>query len=198
MAIKDYYLILGVSRDESPEGIRTAFRELAKRYHPDLAGAESTPEFQEIVEAYEVLSDPGRRKRYNRELAAAEAPPAAPPNVPLEEAFRRLAASLAGYPESAGRSRVEADVRLILSPAEARRGVEAPVRVRIAGRCPACRGSGREWLLPCFECGGSGAAAVDRTVWIRIPPGVRSGEIIELVAPGGPLRLRLQVVVAPY
>lgn len=196
MAVKDYYLILGVSRDESAEGIRSAFRELAKRYHPDLAGAESTPEFQEIVEAYEVLSDPARRRRYNSELAAAEAA-AQRPSAPLEEEFRRLAASLAGYPQAAGYRRAMADARVILSPEEALRGVEAPVRIRFTQACPACRGTGREWWLPCFGCGGRGTVDAYKTVWIRIPPGVRSGTVIEL-ASAGPLRLRLEVVVTPY
>jgi molecular chaperone DnaJ len=195
MAIKDYYLILGVSRDETPEGIRAAFRELAKRYHPDLAGAESTPEFQQIVEAYEVLSDPVRRSQHNRELAAAEAPVRSRPSAPLEDEFRRLAASLAGYRPPAWSSGAAA-VRVVLNPAEALRGVEAPLRIRLAEPCPACRGTGRDWLLPCWECGGRGAVAAYRTVWIRTPPGVRSGEVIELAAGG--LRLRLEVVVAPY
>lgn len=197
MAVKDYYLILGVSRDESTEGIRSAFRELAKRYHPDLAGEESTPEFCEIREAYEVLSDPVRRKRYNNELAAAEAPARPRASMSLEEEFRRLAASLAGCPQPAGYRRAVADARVILSPEEALRGVEAPIRIRFTQACPACGGSGREWLLPCFDCGGRGAVDAQSTVWVRIPPGVRSGTVIEL-APGGALRLRLRVVVAPY
>jgi curved DNA-binding protein CbpA len=58
MARKDYYLILGVSRRESPRDIQDAFRELAKRYHPDLAGPAGAPRFQDVREAYEVLSDP--------------------------------------------------------------------------------------------------------------------------------------------
>jgi DnaJ-class molecular chaperone len=110
MAIKDYYLILGVSRDESPEGIRAAFRQLAKRYHPDRAGAESTAEFQQIVEAYEVLSDPARRAQHNRHLAAEEAGERARAGEALsrserEREFRRFAARLAGYGPAMGLER---------------------------------------------------------------------------------------------
>ncbi|HJU61775.1 MAG TPA: DnaJ domain-containing protein, partial [Candidatus Binatia bacterium] len=61
MVRKDYYLILGVSRRESPRGIQDAFRELAKKYHPDLAGPGGAPRFQDIREAYEILSDPEKR-----------------------------------------------------------------------------------------------------------------------------------------
>src|SRR2546426_9678567 len=72
MATKDYYLILGVSRTESESGIREAFRELAKRYHPDRVGPQSTRSFQDILEAYQFLSDPERRKHYNQGLHHAE------------------------------------------------------------------------------------------------------------------------------
>lgn len=51
MAIKNYYLILGVSRNETATGIHEAFRELAKRYHPDVAGPESTEQFRDLLEA---------------------------------------------------------------------------------------------------------------------------------------------------
>src|SRR6267142_2668339 len=72
MITKDYYAILGVSPMESPSGFREAFRELVKRYHPDRIGPQGTPVFQDIIEAYQVLSDPERRKLYNRGLRRAE------------------------------------------------------------------------------------------------------------------------------
>jgi|GEM_PF-3247931 len=55
--MKDHYLILGVTRDASPAQIREAYRQLAKRYHPDVAGPEHTAAFREIAEAYTALSD---------------------------------------------------------------------------------------------------------------------------------------------
>ena len=68
---KDYYAILGVSRDASDDEIKKAFRKLARQYHPDVAknkkGAEA--KFKEINEAHEVLSDPEKRRKYN-ELGA--------------------------------------------------------------------------------------------------------------------------------
>jgi curved DNA-binding protein len=67
---KDYYQILGVPRDASDEEIKKAFRKLARRYHPDVAKDKTTAEekFKEINEAYEVLSDPENRRKYD-ELA---------------------------------------------------------------------------------------------------------------------------------
>src|SRR5262249_44980799 len=67
----DYYLVLGVSRDETSRGIRDAYRQLAKRHHPDLAGPEQAEAFRELVEAYEVLSDAEKRRRYKRGPRAA-------------------------------------------------------------------------------------------------------------------------------
>src|SRR5262245_1191723 len=64
---KDYYEVLGVARTASDEEIKKAFRKLARQYHPDVAkekkGAEN--KFKEINEAYEVLGDPTKRKRYD-------------------------------------------------------------------------------------------------------------------------------------
>ena len=72
MEKKTYYMILGVSSTESDRGIRSAYRDLAKRLHPDVAGEQATRSFQEISEAYGVLSDPQRRREYNHELSRAE------------------------------------------------------------------------------------------------------------------------------
>src|SRR5438874_13521397 len=67
---KDYYETLGVSRTASEEEIKKAFRKLARKYHPDVAKGKGTEEkFKEINEAYEVLGDPAKRKKYD-ELGA--------------------------------------------------------------------------------------------------------------------------------
>src|SRR5690349_6672816 len=65
---KDYYAALGVSRDASEGDIKKAFRKLARRYHPDVAKDKKTAEekFKEINEAYEVLSDPDQRRKYDQ------------------------------------------------------------------------------------------------------------------------------------
>ena len=67
LEFKDYYQTLGVSRGASDDEIRKAFRKLARQYHPDVAGNKSGAEdkFKAINEAYEVLSDPEKRKKYD-------------------------------------------------------------------------------------------------------------------------------------
>src|SRR4051812_34757725 len=65
---KDYYKILGVGKTASEDEIRKAFRKLARQYHPDVAGNKAGAEdkFKEINEAYEVLSDPEKRRKYDQ------------------------------------------------------------------------------------------------------------------------------------
>jgi len=68
MAKRDYYDVLGLPRSASAEQIRAAYRRLAKKYHPDVAGkdASASERFKEVQEAYEVLSDPQKRQQYDR------------------------------------------------------------------------------------------------------------------------------------
>lgn len=76
MKSKNYYDILGVSVKASAEEITSAKNELAKRYHPDANmknGVDTTSRMQEILEAYKVLSDPARRKAYDRSLTGRKA-----------------------------------------------------------------------------------------------------------------------------
>ena len=93
---RTYYMILGVPRTESPGGIRSAYRDLARRLHPDAAGQQATHAFQEITEAYDVLSDPQRRRAYNDELRRAERGDLAPVRDAPAAPFARAPVSLPG------------------------------------------------------------------------------------------------------
>jgi len=68
MEFRDYYETLGVTRTASAEEIRSAFRKKAREYHPDVAKdkAKGAERFKEVNEAYEVLSDPAKRMKYDQ------------------------------------------------------------------------------------------------------------------------------------
>src|SRR5687767_3283529 len=214
MATKDYYLILGVSRGENVRGIQDAFRELAKRYHPDRAGPGATPRFQDIQEAYEVLSDPEKRSRYNHQLDEDDIrvesrpdpifsrPPPGPRPEPLiprrrsvlrdfetirpgfEPLFERFVRNFTGENRPKGERLEALNVELLLSPEEAARGVTVPVGVPAFYRCPQCAGSGRDWLFPCLDCHGQGTIEEEETVRIRIPAMIRDRAVVELPVHG--------------
>src|SRR5438874_4525399 len=67
MDYKDYYKVLGVSKNAGGDEIKKAFRKMARKYHPDVNPGDKKAEekFKEINEAYEVLSDPDKRKKYD-------------------------------------------------------------------------------------------------------------------------------------
>lgn len=218
MERKTYYMILGVSDTETPTGIRAAYRDLAKRFHPDVAGAEATRVFQEITEAYDVLSDPQQRRAYNQKLERAEngdvvvsSRPAPlvrePVNVlgnpqsirPSFEAmvdrFLRNFSGL-GVPKSERLEGLNFEVHL--TPEEARRGCVVPIGVPVFSQCPECGGSGRDWISPCAFCQQQGLIEDEQIVDVEIPPMSPSGSIFEIPLQGLGIHnfyLRLQVFV---
>src|SRR5688500_7123751 len=77
----NYYVVLGVARDASYEAIRQAFRALARQLHPDAGTGSSVERFRQVVDAYETLSDPERRRAYDHSLAGARLQPISPRRV---------------------------------------------------------------------------------------------------------------------
>jgi molecular chaperone DnaJ len=205
---KDYYLILGIPRRENLRAIQDAFRELAKRYHPDRAGPEGTRKFQDIQEAYEVLSDPEKRKSYNYELEqdeirihsrpepifsrpASRAEPLVPETMSVlrdfetirpsfEPLFERFLRNFTGERIPKGERLESLNVEVILSPEEAAGGVAIPVGVPVFFNCRQCGGSGRDWLFPCIDCNAQGIIEAEETVRVYIPSKVRDRSIIEV------------------
>ena len=68
---KDYYAILGVARGADSPTIHSAFRALARRYHPDTGNASSPGQFREVLEAYHALRDPAQRRQHDIDLGFA-------------------------------------------------------------------------------------------------------------------------------
>lgn len=208
MVRKDYYVILGVSRSEGPAGIREAFRKLAKQHHPDLGGSEAS--FQELAQAYEVLSDPEQRRRYDQTLRPVSQPeplrrprgrweyepePLVPEAMSVlhdfqtirpsfEPLFDRMLRNFTGLNVPKGECIEGLNIEAILSPSEAVRGTVAPIGVPVFRRCFVCHGTGEDWLYTCMACGGEGLIEEEATVPVRIPPMTRDGTIIEVPIEG--------------
>ena len=208
MGRKSYYMVLGVSRTESPSGIRQAFRELVKRYHPDRVGPQGLRFFQEIVEAHRVLADPERRQHYDHELFHAEARshmPVVPiflyPDTPsssllpqgisslrclpqgcvvFEAAFARVVRSLTALHAPPEESWEGIDMQALLPPDEAARSGVAFLTVPSCTLCQTCGGSGREGLFVCATCDGAGLLEGEEIVRIVVPPPVGDATLLEV------------------
>ena len=167
---KDYYDILGVERDATPEAIKKAYRRRAMKVHPDVApdDEQAAEKFKELSEAYEVLSDPNKRAVFDR-----GGDPMGPGGAGFSGFgggfaggfdFSNLVDAMFGAAGSRGpRSRVrqgqDALVRVSLTLSEAVFGVTKPVKVQTAVVCPKCSGKGGEpgsEPVTCGTCDGNG------------------------------------------
>jgi molecular chaperone DnaJ len=204
MLRKNYYLTLGILPNESAEGIRQAFHEIVKRYHPDRVGSARLHFFQEIVEAYRVLADPERRRDYDRGLfhagvrtsvpqapvradAGGELPLAIPvlrtvsiKDAPFEAALARVSGSLTAAEVMSKQYCEGLDTAVILSVSEAKQGGLIMLAVPSCSPCERCGGSGREGMFPCHLCDGEGL--VEEKEWVRahVVPMVGDGTVMSL------------------
>ena len=170
---RDYYEVLEVNRSARPDDIRRAYRRLARQYHPDLnPSAEAEERFKEINEAYEVLSDDGRRATYDRFGHAAAGFPggfggsadpfgfggaAGSPFADIFETF--FGAAGPTRRSSAPRRGADLQVGLTISFEEAVFGAEKDVEITRLEVCESCDGSRmRDGQNPpvCSVCHGAG------------------------------------------
>lgn len=190
MAKKDYYQILGVAKNASPDEIKKAFRRLAVLHHPDRGGDEAR--FKEINEAYEVLKDPSKRQRYDQFGHAGVGSSAASEgagfggfgggqefhfdfgDLGLGDILGNFFGGGFGG-TSTGRQRArgrDIETTVEISFEDAVFGTEAELNLTLEDTCPHCKGStvepGHE-LTDCDRCKGSGQVyTVTRTIFGNI------------------------------
>jgi len=170
---KDYYAILGVSRDATQEEIKQAYRRLVKEWHPDLHPEnrkEAEERFKEIQEAYEVLSDPEKRRQYDLFGTVGTVPTAPTGYDPFSDLFR-MVDEFFGFREPprtyrrTTRSERGEDLEAVLTLTleEAFKGGEKELEVEVWESCPECSGMGTiGGYRRCPECRGTGRIAYSR------------------------------------
>ena len=171
---KDYYEVLGVSKDANDAEIKSAFRKLAKKYHPDVSKEPNAAEkFKEAQEAYAVLSDKEKRSKYDQFGHAAFDQNGGMgggfsgfQDVDISDILHDIFGGGFGFGDSffGGSSRHQnratkgADISVIFEMdfEEAAHGCETKVELNINDNCPDCGGKGGLGAQRCSECGGSG------------------------------------------
>lgn len=182
---RDYYEVLGVSRDADDETIKRAFHELARDWHPDVANApDAEARFRELAEAYSVLSKREARMLYDRHGYRGRG------NAGFHEMV---------HVDVARGENIHTDLELRSFEAEG--GTRRVITFHAIVRCTACNGRG------CPECDDRGTIETERRLRLRIPPGVvDDGALLRVAGDGndagadsvpGDLLVRVRVLPAP-
>ena len=175
MASKDYYSILGVDKSASADEIKSAYRRLAKKYHPDInPSEEAANKFKEINEAYEVLGDDKKRANYDQ-YGSADGPQFGGAGGAggfgdffsgggggFSDIFSDIFSAFGGGGAQSQRVMEKGDdifVNIVLSFEEACFGVEKNITFNKIEKCPDCKGTGakdgKEFTV-CPDCKGTG------------------------------------------
>jgi len=213
MAGKDYYSLLGVNKNASEREIKQAYRRLARKHHPDVNPGDKSAgaRFKEINEAYEVLSDKEKRRKYDQYgdqwQYADQFARAGGEQAPFRDFSQAGGATRFHFGEGDlgslfdelfGGFRTETFRR----QARPRRGrdIEHPVEVTLEEAyngtirllslgveepCSGCQGTGRIQNMPCSLCRGSGVVSRVKRIEVKIPPGVKDGSRVRIAGKGG-------------
>lgn len=175
MAKRDYYEVLGLTREASPEEVKRAYRKMAIQYHPDKnpGDAQAEENFKEAAEAYEVLRDSNKRQQYDRfgheGMRGAGGFSGAGGDFDPFDVFRSFMDGFGGFGDifggGGGQRRSgpqrgnDLQVRIALTLEEVATGVEKTLKIRRQVQCEACEGSGAKSasdVKTCTVCHGSG------------------------------------------
>jgi len=212
MATKDYYQILGVDKNASEKEIKQAYRRLARKHHPDLNPNDKSAEarFKEINAAYEVLSNPEKRKKYDQfgeqwEYAEQFAKAGGQQRVRWDFGkggtafeysdvgdFGDIFSSLFGDSGIGSRMRrgpqrgqdIESSIEVTLE--EAYHGSTRVIQLQTEEPCTACGGTGKVGNRVCTICSGAGVKVTPKRLEVKIPAGVKNGSRIRIAGEGSP------------
>jgi len=206
----NYYEILGVTPDSDIAEIKSAYRKLARKYHPDV-NPEGGKRFKKISEAYDTLSDENKRKQYdiiNGFFKKAEEPkPEAEKETkkeekvedkvekktnktaekPFSDIFNSIFENSTSKKESKPQPQNGEDINtdVVITMAESVTGVSKLVNVMHSELCPRCKG--RKFIngTKCNVCSGSGEFSEYKRINVKIPPHVKNGAKLRIKGEGG-------------
>lgn len=214
MAGKNYYDILGIKKDASEKEVKQAYRRLARKYHPDVNPSDKSAEakFKEINEAYEVLSDKEKRRKYDRfgdkwqyadqftqggqQTQYWDFSPGGGTSYSFTGDIGDLDSIFEGLfggvrPRTFHRRAqprrgqdLESPVEVTLE--EAYNGTSRTISLQVGEPCTACKGSGRIQNVLCATCRGAGMVASIKRLEVKIPPGVQNGSRVRIAGKGQP------------
>ncbi len=215
MNFKDYYSILGVPKNAAEKDIKSAYRKLARKWHPD-ANPKNTKEaeekFKEISEAYEVLGDPEKRKKYdvlgpNWQQAAQQAEqqrryrttvdgqefefdlggPGAPSGFSdfFDMFFSGVGRRQTASSPGFARRGQDLETTIELNLRDVYDGGTKAVSLQIEDLCPRCHGTGTQGGRLCPQCHGTGRVLLNKRFEVMIPKGIGEGQRIRLAGQGG-------------
>lgn len=205
--VKSFFAILGISPNASADEIRSAYRRLAKEFHPDHYKGDSG-RFHEIQEAYAVLGNTCKRDEYKhririsprqstlRQTRYPDAEPLIPDHGPADigaispvrsfqsfppstdEIFDRLYRNIVPASlETSGRVQ-NLTLEVAVSPEQARRGGNARIMVPVHGVCETCHGHGEIGPFECSRCAGEGSVTGEIPLGVSFPPGLTKDHTI--------------------
>ena len=209
---KNFYETLGVTRTAGDKEIRSAYRKLARKHHPDVNPNDRAAEarFKEINSAFEVISDPDKRKKYDKygdrwehadQIEEAQKRQSAAGwarqgpsggrgdsggdfGSVFESIFRRERGGPRAQPSSRRGQDIETPVEVALE--EAFHGTTRTLSLQSAEACRTCGGSGEVATAVCHTCEGMGQVVRPRRLEGKVPAGVKTGSRVRVAGEGRP------------
>jgi DnaJ-class molecular chaperone len=218
MNYKDYYAILGVPKGTAEKDIKSAYRKLARKWHPDANpqnAKEAEEKFKEISEAYEVLGDAEKRKKYDLlgpdwQQAARQAEQqrryrtsdgvefdfgdfgnetgsGGPSGFSdfFDMFFSGVGRRQTTQTTNVARRGQDLETTIELGLRDVYDGGKKAVSLQIEDVCPRCRGTGTEGGRLCPQCHGTGRLLIPKKFEVTIPKGIGEGQRIRLAGQGG-------------
>ncbi|MBP5835722.1 molecular chaperone DnaJ [Candidatus Phytoplasma meliae] len=167
MTKKDYYQILGLSKDATPEAIKKAYRVLAKKYHPDISKeTNAEAKFKEVQEAYSVLSDANKKSNYDRFGSASEQ--GFEGFSGFEESIFNSFGDFFGNRQTK-KTNFDKKVEMTISFIDAALGAHKNIEIIVEADCKVCQGLGASSskdITKCYRCGGSGQIIIEQRTFL--------------------------------